>query len=657
MTAKGCPSRETLHQYSLGLLAAGDRDALDSHLDSCPDCQAAIATLDDADDTLIGRLRTPLSSEAVIAEPQLQDALTAAIAGAAAVGASVGAAVKLPPQQPREFPSQQAADLPETLGEYRILKELGRGGMGRVFKALHTKLDRVVAIKVLPHGRGGDQRAIDRFAREMRAVGPLMHPNIVQAYDAREIDGAPVLVMEFVDGLDLAEIVRRLGPLPVADACELARQTALALQCAHEHGLVHRDVKPSNVMLARSGEVKLLDLGLARVYAEGGASVGAGKGDSPHLCEAPEGPFRQMGTVPFSGPQPAGEEMTAAGQAMGTADYMAPEQASDSRGVDIRADLYSLGCTLYKLLSGRAPFSGPECRTTLEKFNAHAQQPPAAIRRLVADVPEGLAVLLDRLLAKNPADRPATPAEVAEALARWCAGTDLPALLQRAIAAEHSPHVSGQGQSAGDSAPQPLAAGQRWRSLVAVAVAMFLLGGGLGFYLGITIRIQKDGRSYEVEVPPDSHTTVSENGSATISLRSAAKSAMRPATKNAAPPAIGAAAEARPLALNDGPMLVADAAAELKALQGQWTVVQIVKEEAADKAWGAGNSDFTKIGGRFVFHGQHLAIPQLGRHGYFSAYECSVGSTQFRDGSICMRGRPNAAICSPWGRTNSTAAA
>ena len=297
MTAKGCPSRETLHQYSLGLLAAGDRDALDSHLDSCPDCQAAIATLDDADDTLIGRLRTPLSSEAVIAEPQLQDALTAAIAGAAAVGASVGAAVKLPPQQPREFPSQQAADLPETLGEYRILKELGRGGMGRVFKALHTKLDRVVAIKVLPHGRGGDQRAIDRFAREMRAVGPLMHPNIVQAYDAREIDGTPVLVMEFVDGLDLAEIVRRLGPLPVADACELARQTALALQCAHEHGLVHRDVKPSNVMLARSGEVKLLDLGLARVYAEG--SAGPEKGTVPICAKHPKGRSGKWGLSPF----------------------------------------------------------------------------------------------------------------------------------------------------------------------------------------------------------------------------------------------------------------------------------------------------------------------------------------------------------------------
>ncbi len=123
--------------------------------------------------------------------------------------------------------------------------------MGRVYKALHTKLDRVVAVKVLPRGRLDDPQAIARFGREMKAVGRLAHPNIVQAHDAREIDGVPILIMEFVDGLDLAELVRRVGPLPVAEACELVRQTALGLQRAHEHGLVHRDIKPSNIMLGR----------------------------------------------------------------------------------------------------------------------------------------------------------------------------------------------------------------------------------------------------------------------------------------------------------------------------------------------------------------------------------------------------------------------
>ncbi len=270
--------------------------------------------------------------------------------------------------------------MPKMLGEYELLEELGRGGMGRVYKALHTKLDRVVALKVLPRGRVGDEKAIARFEREMKAVGRLAHPNIVQAHDAREIEGTPVLIMEFVDGLDLAEIVRRVGPLPMADACELVRQAALALRCAHEHGLVHRDIKPSNIMLAHSGEVKLLDLGLARFYADGGTGI----------------------EVAVERQHQRTEEMTDSGQAMGTADYMAPEQASDSRSVDIRADLYSLGCTLYKLLSGRAPFSGPEYRTTLDKLNAHLHQPAPPIRRLVPSVPEKLAAIVDRLLSERP---------------------------------------------------------------------------------------------------------------------------------------------------------------------------------------------------------------------------------------------------------------
>ena len=363
VVATVCPNRETLLQYSLGMLPGEQQDILDRHLDECPDCQATILTLDDSGDTVIGGLRMPLSGESVLAEPQLQDALAAALA----MPQEMRSADKSP-----LLPGPLTSGMPETLGEYQLLEELGRGGMGRVYKALHTKLDRVVAVKVLPSGRVGDRKAIVRFEREMKAVGRLVHPNIVQAYDAREIDGTPVLIMEFVDGLDLAEMVRRARDrLRVADACELVRQTALALQCAHEHGLVHRDVKPSNIMLARSGEVKLLDLGLAGFYAEGGTGVSGGRGRLAGVHND--------------------EEMTGTGQAMGTADYMAPEQASDSRTVDIRADIYSLGCTLYKLLTGRAPFSGPRTARTLEKLKAHVHQPAPPIRQLVPDVPEKLA--------------------------------------------------------------------------------------------------------------------------------------------------------------------------------------------------------------------------------------------------------------------------
>jgi serine/threonine protein kinase len=195
--------------------------------------------------------------------------------------------------------------------EYKLLAELGKGGMGTVYRALHTKLDREVALKILPAERTKDPEAVDRFQREMKAVGKLEHPHIVRATDAGEQDGTHFLVMEYVEGLDLSELVQVIGPLPVADACEVIRQAAVGLQAAHEHGMVHRDIKPSNLMLAANGRVKILDLGLALLDP-------------------------QRGDVDDEG---GGRDLTSDGQIMGTFDYMAPEQAGDSHGVDIRADI------------------------------------------------------------------------------------------------------------------------------------------------------------------------------------------------------------------------------------------------------------------------------------------------------------------------------
>jgi len=177
---------------------------------------------------------------------------------------------------------------------------------------IHTKLKRPVAIKVLPTDRLRDPRAVARFQREVEAVGRLSHPNIVQALDANELDGRHLLVTEFVDGVDLSRLVRSGGPLPIPDACEIVRQAALGLQHAHAHDLVHRDVKPSNLMLNSAGIVKLLDLGLARLRPE----------------------------------MPVEADVTTSGQIMGSADYMSPAQCLDARDVDARADIYSLGCTL-----------------------------------------------------------------------------------------------------------------------------------------------------------------------------------------------------------------------------------------------------------------------------------------------------------------------
>jgi formylglycine-generating enzyme required for sulfatase activity/serine/threonine protein kinase len=277
------------------------------------------------------------------------------------------------------------------LGEYRLLEKLGEGGMGSVYKALHTRLDRIVALKMVRRKCEADESVITRFDREMKAVGRINHPNVIQAYDAREIAGTRILVTEFVDGMDLAALGRRHGRLPIAEACEIARQAALGLQAAHQFGLVHRDIKPSNLMLARSGVVKVLDLGLARIQ----------------LTPLAEG------------------ELTTSGQIMGTADFMAPEQVVDCHHVDIRADIYSLGCTLYKLLVGEVPFSGPEYDSLFAKMTAHVMKPVRPIRQVRDDVPVGLASVIDRMLAKAPADRFATPAGVAEALAPFAKGCDL----------------------------------------------------------------------------------------------------------------------------------------------------------------------------------------------------------------------------------------
>ncbi len=210
---------------------------------------------------------------------------------------------------------------------------------------------------------------VERFSREMKAVGKLQHPNIIAASDAGEAEGWHFLVMELVDGCDLAAVARTHGPLTVADAAELGRQAVLGLQCVHEHGLVHRDIKPSNLMLGPGGAVKILDLGLALLRED----------------------------------EPPGDELTETGFGLGTADYMSPEQAQDAHQVTIQSDLYSLGCTLYKLLTGRAPFDSPSYRSTLKKMQAHLRDPVPPLQTQRPDVPAELAAIVHRLLEKDPA--------------------------------------------------------------------------------------------------------------------------------------------------------------------------------------------------------------------------------------------------------------
>lgn len=307
---------------------------------------------------------------------------------------------------------------PPQLGQYELIGELGTGGMGTVYKTRHTRLNKFVAVKLLRPGRLNDSQAVDRFEREMRAVGKLDHPNIVTALDAGDVDGTHYLVMELIQGVDLATLARRVGQFPVREACELVRQAAIGLQHVYEHGLVHRDIKPSNLILAvpQSGgapTVKILDLGLALL-------------DDP-LSKG-------------------SEELTSTGQIVGTVDYMSPEQVSDSHTVDIRADIYSLGATLYKLLTGQIPVSGIQFGSTMKKLLAVGTYVPPPAVTLRSDCPPALSDLIDRMLSKSAVDRLQIPFAVVEALTPFASGADLAILMPPAASGSNG--VSSDGDRA-----------------------------------------------------------------------------------------------------------------------------------------------------------------------------------------------------------------
>ncbi len=277
------------------------------------------------------------------------------------------------------------------LGQYRILDQIGQGGMGRVYKAVHQTMGRVVALKVLAPQHMKTERARELFRREVLATSRLAHPNIVTAYDAGLEDDRHYLVMEYVDGPNLERLARERGPLALGLACEVIRQAALGLQYAHEKGLVHRDIKPGNLLVQRGPlgsptpfVVKILDFGLARLQDPRDGSGGAGTILTPNNV------------------------------VMGTPDYLSPEQARSLHAVDIRSDLYSLGCTFYHLLTGQVPYPGG---TSLEKLIRHTTEEPAPVEAFRPETPPGVAAVLRRLMARDPAQRYQTPAEVAVALA------------------------------------------------------------------------------------------------------------------------------------------------------------------------------------------------------------------------------------------------
>jgi serine/threonine protein kinase len=323
-------------------------------------------------------------------------------------------------------PSPAAADaLPAGLAnhpDYEIKRELGRGGMGVVYLAHNKLMDRDEVLKVMGRGVVDRPEVLERFVREIRAVARLRHPNIVTAYSAMRLGESIVFAMEHVEGHDLAHLAQVRGPMPVAHACNFAYQAALGLQHAHEEGLVHRDIKPGNLMLARQGEtaiVKILDFGLAKATREKNVE-GA---------------------------------LTSAGQALGTPDYIAPEQITDAASADIRADIYSLGATLYYLLTGRPPF---QAKSLYDVYQAHISRDAMPLDGLRGDAPEELAALVAKMMAKEPAQRFQTPGEVARALVPFFRNASATLKGRRADVAEADPAAPD-----GDYAVAP-----RWESLI-----------------------------------------------------------------------------------------------------------------------------------------------------------------------------------------------
>ncbi|MEQ9407694.1 MAG: protein kinase [Fuerstiella sp.] len=363
----GHPDLRQLAAFLDGRLSERDREVVEQHVAACDSCCEIMAKI--PQDTL---------------SAQLQDVETGVadtfVAGPLAAGSS-----------------DSASDIPRELVDhprYRILEPLGRGGMGIVYKAQHRMMDRIVALKVIDGRLIENPEAIVRFRNEVKAAARLSHANIVRAFDAEQEGNLHFLVMEFVDGISLSELVRRKGPLPVDQACGVVRKVAHALQHAFRQGMVHRDIKPQNIMVTQDGRVRVLDFGLARLVRE----------SETHITDGHD-PSTQM--------RRTADALTMVGSVLGTPDYIAPEQVTDAHLADTKSDLYSLGCTFYFLLTGQPPYPDG---TAMQKLAAHTGGAPTPVTTLRPEIPPAIADLVQRMMAKKPADRLQTPIEVVDAI-------------------------------------------------------------------------------------------------------------------------------------------------------------------------------------------------------------------------------------------------
>ena len=518
MTSNNCFPAESLKNYLVGELDDSLAVDIEQHLAACPVCEQTIVDLENESDTILELLRY----KKVLLGNETADPIPEPSVFVRAFEKSKQMIVE--PAKGERDGDRLGRWLPQSsdFGAYELLKPLGRGGMATVFLARHRQLGKQVAIKILPVTIGSQQQPALRFQREIRAAGSLNHPSIVLATDAGDLDGLHYLVMEHIDGLDLSQLARTVGPLKISDACELCRQVALGLSHAHAAGIVHRDIKPSNLMLDMVGRAKILDFGLAQLSLWDEASA----------------------------------ELTTVGQLMGTLDYMAPEQAERSGSVDYRADLYSLGATLFRLLCGRAPLAASPNLSPLEKLRLLASHEPPSLDTLRPDAPPELVELVGDLLARYLDSRPASAAHVAERLATLADGADLVALARtgkeaqaiaekaaerpsepQRIASTNQRSVSSllTSLSKNDQPPK-----SRWRSWkVAVALVPLLAYAGVLIFLetqkgqlvidsdvaDVQVTLHQDGRpDREITLKPGNTTTKLYAGKYEVTIAGASDS-------------------------------------------------------------------------------------------------------------------------------------
>ena len=530
------PSEQTLWAFGNGQLDAASAESVSTHLDGCQECVLKVAGI--SPDGFLDAFRRARSTQ----HPQRCRTEMDRDQSPAATRSY------LPSTEPSTSPVSE--EIPAELAshpDYKILRELGRGGMGVVYLAHNRLMGRDEVLKVMGRHIITRPGVMDRFLREIRAVAQLRHPNIVAAYTAFRSGESLVFAMEYVEGLDLARMVRARGPMPIRQACSYVHQSALGLQHAHERGMVHRDIKPGNLMLSHNGNralIKVLDFGLAKAGRENEV-VSLGLGDA-----------QPMGRV---------EALTLAGQMLGTPDFIAPEQIDDAQKADIRADIYSLGCSLYYLLSGRPPF---RAATLYDILQAHHSMDAQMLNFVRPEVPSELAALVAKMMAKEPKRRFQTPDEVAKAVSpffkrRAQTGVAPGFGVSPVDAPATSLSTAGPTQVATDSAPAPAPAAttvaardqnrpeEMWRSLInfteteeiqpAAAVATEpvrthprrfwpALAGLVGFVAillvaGITYRIATDEGVLVIETDDPSIEVVVKQGSKRVTI-------IDPQTKN-----------------------------------------------------------------------------------------------------------------------------